>query len=90
LILFGTPPTQISIEGETWDNVHPNNTLSFIEFSIACNGEQCFDLTNMLLHLKVHILKGNGAVLANDDNVGPVNSFILGDTVLTCNNTYPY
>jgi hypothetical protein len=102
--LFGIPPTQTSIEGGSWDHIHPVATLSDtapIEFSVPGDGEQYFDLNNVMLYLKARILKGNGEDLEGDDNVGPVNNFmhslfervdvILGDTVVTpSSDTYPY
>ena len=102
--LFGLPPTQTSIEGGSWDAFHPIATLSDatpIEFSVPGDGQQYFDLNNVLLYLKVRIVKPDGANLANDDNVGPTNYFMhslfeqvdvtLGDTVITApSNTYPY
>jgi hypothetical protein len=55
----------------------------------------------VLLYLKVRIVNGDGTVLADDANVGPVNNFmhslfervdvILGDTVVTSSSDmYPY
>jgi hypothetical protein len=102
--LFGVPPTQTSIESGGWDNIHPIATLSDtapIEFSVPGDGEQYFDLNNVLLYLKVRIVNGDGTVLADDANVGPVNNFmhslfervdvILGDTVVTSSSDmYPY
>ena len=102
--LFSIPPTQVSIEGGTWDNFHPIATLSDtapIEFYLPGDGEQYYDLNNIFLYTKVKVVKGDGTDCVGADSVGPVNYFMhslfeqvditLGDTVITSpTNTYPY
>ena len=104
LNIFTVPPTQTSIETGNWVEYNLIATLddgSSIEFSVSGSGQDYLDTANTQLYVKARITQANGAALANDAAVGPVNLFLhslfsdvevsLNETPVTSsNNTYAY
>ena len=104
LDIFTVPPTQTSIETGNWVEYNPIATLddgSSIEFSVSGSGQDYLDAANTQLYVKAKITQADGAVLANDAAVGPINLFLhslfsdvevsLNETPVTSsNNTYAY
>jgi len=104
LDLFSIPPTQTSIENGSWVEYHPLSTLadgSPIEFEVNGSGEDYIDYANTYLHVRAKITQADGADIANNAPVGPVNLFLhslfsqvdvaLNGTQITPSmNTYPY
>ena len=98
------PPTQKDIEIGQWTDFHPVSNISDggpIEFHVSGNGGKYTDLANTQLHVKVKIVKADGAALDENEKVGPVNLllhslfsqidvFLQDCLVSTSNNTYPY
>ena len=104
LDLFSVPPTQTSIESGLYVEYHPISSLTDgapIEFDVTSSGDDYFDLTNSLLHVRTKIVRANGTNMAAADAVGPINNFLhslfsqvdvtLNGTLITSsNNTYAY
>ena len=104
LDLFTTPPTQTSIEGGVWTEYHPISSLDRegpIEFNISGSGDDYIDLTQTQLYVKAKIVRHDGAVCGDTDNVGPVNLLLqslfsqvdisLNDKLVSqSSNTYAY
>jgi len=104
LDLFSVPPTQTSIEQDSWIEYHPITSLAdslFIEFDVRASGENYIDFANTLLYVKAKLTAVDGANLAANAAVGPVNLFLhsmfsqvdisLNGTLITSStNTYPY
>ncbi|XP_065446047.1 uncharacterized protein F54H12.2-like [Chrysemys picta bellii] len=104
LDLFQIAPTQTSIEKSIYIEVPPLSAITEsapIDFFIAGNGIDYMDLNNTLLYLCCKIVKGDGAELAADAEVGLVNypvasifsqlDVTLGDRLISqSNNCYPY
>jgi len=100
LDLFSVPPTQTSVENDTWVEYHPLTTVgdgSPIEFDISGTGEDYIDLGNTMLYVQAKITKQDGTHLDANDPIGPVNlllhslfSQVDGTQVTTLTNTYPY
>ena len=72
-----------------------------IEFEVSGTGEVYLDLANSHLYVKAKITAADGANIAADAEVGPVNNFLhslfsqvdisLNGTLITSStNTYPY
>ena len=79
LDLFAIPPTQRSVEHGKYFDYHPVNMLaegSPIEFEIPGAGEECLDLCNSMLYVRLKVVKPNGANLADADKVGLVNALL--------------
>ena len=80
LDLFSVPPTQTSVENDTWVEYHPLTTVgdgSPIEFDISGTGEDYIDLGNTMLYVQAKITKQDGTHLDANDPVGPVNLLLL-------------
>ena len=104
LDLFSVPPTQTSMEQGSWVEYHPITSVSegsLIEFDINASGEDYIDFANTMLYVRAKLTAVNGANLAEDAAVGPVNLFLhsmfsqvdisLNGTLITpSTNTYPY
>ena len=104
LDLFTVPPTQTSVEHGCTMDYHPVSTLTDngpIEFNIPGSGEDYIDLTNTFLHLGVKITAADGANIADDAAIGPVNLLMhslfsqvdvaLNDKLVSSStNTYAY
>ena len=76
LDLFTVPLTQTSVEHGCTMDYHPISTLTdngSFEFNIPGSGEDYIDLTNTFLHLCVKITAADGANIADDAALGPVN-----------------
>jgi len=93
-----------SIEQGSWIEYHPVTSLedgSPIEFDVNASGEDYIDFANSLLYVIAKLTAVDGANLAADSAVGPVNLFLhsmfsevdisLNRTLITsATNTYPY
>jgi len=104
LDLFSVPPTQTSIEQGSWIVYYPITSLangSPIEFDVSASGEDYIDFANTLLYVKAKLTAVDGANLAADAAVSPMNLFLhsmfsqvdilLNGTLITLStNTYPY
>ena len=103
LDLFSVPPTQTSVESGVWVEYHPLATLSGgpIEFAISGSGEEYVDLSQVYLHVKAKITRGDGTDLQANEPVGPVNLWLhslfsqvdvsWNDVLVSpSQNTYPY
>ena len=104
LDIFTVPPTQTSIETGNWVEYNPIATLddgSSIKFSVSGSGQDYLDAANTQIYVKARLIQANGAGLANDATVRPVNLFLhslfsdvevsLNETPVTSsNNTYAY
>ena len=104
LDLFSVPPTQTSMEQGSWVEYHPLTTItdgSPVEFDISGTGEDYIDFGNTVLYVRAKVTQVNGANLAGDAAVGPINLFLHslfsqvdislnGTFVTTSTNTYPY
>jgi len=104
LDLFSVPPTQTSMEQGSWIEYHPLTTVtdgSPIEFDIGASGEDYIDFANTMLYVRVKVTAADGANLAADSRIAPVNLFLhslfsqvdisLNGTLITAStNTYPY
>jgi len=104
LDLFSVPLTQTSIEQGRWIEYHPITSPadgSPTEFDVSANGEDYVDFANILLYVKAKLTTVDGANLAADAAVGPMNLFLhsmfsqvdisLNGTLITSStNTYPY
>jgi len=104
LDLFSVPPTQTSMEQDSWVEYHPMTTVadgSPIEFGISGTGEDYIDFGNTMLYVKAKVTAIDGTDLAADAAFGPVNLFLhslfsqvdisLNGTLITAStNTYPY
>lgn len=104
LDLFSVPPTQTSVESGAWVEFHPIATLTEggpIEFAITGSGEEYVDLSQLYLHVKAKITKGDGTDLTANDHVVPANLWLhslfsqvdmtWNDVLVTpSQNTYPY
>ena len=98
------PPTQTSIETGNWVEYNPIATIddgSSIKLAISGSGQDYLDAANTQLYVKARIEQADGAALANDAEVGPINLFLhslfsdvevsLNETPVTSsNNTYAY
>jgi len=103
LDLFSVPPTQTSIEQGSWIEYHPITSLangSPVEFDVNASGEDYINFANTLLYVRAKLTAMDGADLAADAAVGPVNLFLhsmfsqvdisLNGTLITSStNTYP-
>ena len=103
LDLFSVPPTQTSVEQGNWVEYHPITSVagdSPIEFDINGSAEDYLDFANTI-YVKAKLTAMDGANLAADAAVGPVNIFLhslfsqvdisLNGTLITqSTNTYPY
>lgn len=102
LDLFTVPPTNISMENGSVTEYLPISTLDRgpIEFHVS-SAEEYIDLGRTFLYVKAKITKNNGAALAADSKVGPVNLWLhslfsqidvqlSGKLVTPSVNTYPY
>ena len=80
LALFDLPPTQTAVENIYYQEVLPLsqvNNDSPIEFVISGqNGMEYIDMKNTMIYVKAKIKKGDGAAIASDENIGPVNLFL--------------
>ena len=79
LELFALPPTQTSIEYGQWNHYKPLSSLTDdgpIEFVVPGHGDEYIDLSHTMLNMTVQILKSDGTVLTENDNVAPVNYFL--------------
>jgi len=104
LDLFAVPPTQRSVEHGKYVDYHQVSMLaegSPIEFEIPGAGEEYLDLCNCMLYVRLKVVKPNDNNLANDEKVGPVNTFLHslfsqveislnGMPVTTASDTYAY
>ena len=104
LDLFMIPPTQTSIESNSYIEIRPLTALtdsSPVEFHITGCNEDYLDLNNTYLYTKVKITRANGANLTAVDNVGFINypgntifsqlDVTLGDRLISnSGNNYPY
>src|SRR5437868_7847556 len=79
LDLFCVPPTQVSIEGGKWVHYKPLSSVqdqSTMEFVVPGRGDEYVDMAHTMLYLQAQITKMDDSVLADDDEVGPVNNWI--------------
>jgi len=78
LVLISVPPTQTRIEQGSWTEYHSITTLadgSPIEF-VNASGEDYIDFANTLLYVRAKLTAVDGANIAADAAVGPVNLFL--------------
>ena len=93
LDIFTVPPTQTSIETGNWVENNPIATLddgSSIEFCVSGSGQVYLDAASTQLYVKARILQADGAAIAGDAQVGPVNLFLLSlfsDVEISLNET---
>ena len=104
LDIFTVPPTQTSIETGNWVEYNPIASIadgSPLEFTVSGSGQDYLDAANTQINVKAKITQANGADIAGDAQVGPVNLFLhsmfsdvdvsLNETpVIFSNNTYAY
>ena len=104
LDLFVVPPTQTSIESDTFVECNPISTISQgtpIEYSVTGAGQDYLDLSSTQLYVRAQIVKATYEPIDNNDAVGPTNLFLhslfsevditLNDTLVTSSkNTYAY
>ena len=104
LDIFTVPPTQTSIETGSWVEYNPIASIadgSPIEFTVSGSGQDYLDAANTQLYVKAEITRADGADIAGDAQVGPVNLFLhslfsdvnvsLNETCVTSSNhTYAY
>src|SRR6266568_8913563 len=104
LDIFSVPPTQTSVESGGVIEYNPISSLADgtpIEFIIGGSGHDYLDLANTQLYVRAKITRADGANIANNQNIGPVNLWLhslfsevdikLNDTLVTStNNTYAY
>ena len=104
LDLFTLPPTQTSIEKGQWVEHHPISNISDggpIEFFVPGSGEEYIDPSQTQLYVKAKVIRGDGADLEDDDEVGPCNLFLqslfsqvdvtLNERLISASTpTYPY
>ena len=79
LDLFSVPPTQTSMEKGSFVENHPLTTVtegSPIEFDISRTGQDYIDFANSMLYVKTKMTANDGANLAADAAVGPLNLFL--------------
>ena len=81
LDLFVVPPVQTSVQGGFWNEYHPIATIGEtgpIEFVIKGAGDDYMDLANSFIHVQAKVLRGDGSVLKESDDmlVVPENLFI--------------
>jgi len=102
LDLFSVPPSQTSIEQGSGIEYHPITSLadgSPEEFDVNASGEDYIDFANTLLYVRAKLTAIDGADLAGDAVVDPVNLFLhsmfsqvdisLNGTLIT-SSTNPY
>lgn len=103
LDLFSNLPTQLAIDSSSFVQIHPLSSISEnapIEFYISGNGEHYLDLAHSILHIQIKILKRNNSILADADNVAPINyilntmfselSVFLNDKQVASQSNYSY
>ncbi|KAG8239560.1 hypothetical protein J437_LFUL019252 [Ladona fulva] len=79
LDLFAIPPTQTSIRNSQWVHYKPLSSInddSPLEFVVSGAGDEYIDLGQTLIHVVVKIVKADGTDTAEEQKVGPVNSFL--------------
>ena len=80
LDLFYVPPTQTSVQKETWVDVHPIASVSDtgpIECEFEGKQQELLDLAHTLLYVRIQLVKSDGSELDSGANVGLLNlSFI--------------
>ena len=77
--LFYVPPTQTSVEKETWDDVHPIASVSDtgrIDFEFQGKQQKFLDLAHTLLYVNIQLVKSDGSELDAGSKVGLVNLFL--------------
>jgi len=87
LDLFSVPPTQTSMKQGSWVELeyHPLTTVterSPIEFDISGTGEDYIDFAYTILYAKAKLTANDGANVAADAAIGPVNLFLHVDISL--------
>ena len=104
LDLFLAPSVQTNIERGQWIEYFPVSNITDsgpIEFNVSGSGDEFTDLRQAWVYNKVKITKSDGANLADDEKVGPVNLFqqsmygqvdltISDKLISTSTNTNPY
>jgi hypothetical protein len=73
------PPTQVSVDSETFVECHPISSLAdgtSIKFEVSSTTEDYIDFANSYLYVRVKTKKADGKTLEASDNVGPVNNFL--------------
>ena len=104
LDIFTVLPTQTSIETGNWVEYSPIASIadgSPIEFSVSGSEQDYLNAANTQFHVEAKITRADGANIAGDAQVGPVNLFLhslfsdvnvsLNEmSVTSSNNTYAY
>jgi len=104
LDIFSLPPTLTSMETSDYVEYHPITSITAgapIEFDITGNGQDYIDLSNSLLYVRAKVTNAQGADLAADAAVGPINLLLHsmfsqidislnGTLISSSTNTYAY
>ena len=104
LVYDQLPPVQTAIVDDYTVYCGPKSVIDGdapLTFEITGSSDDYVDVSSISLRIKVKVLKENGDVLSEKDNVGPVNLFLhslfsqldvtLGDTLISqSTNTYAY
>ena len=68
--VFSVPPTQTSIEYESYVEYHPLSSITdsgLIEFDVSSSGQNYLDFANTQLFVKAKITRGNGDDITDAD-----------------------
>lgn len=77
LVLFDQPEIEIATQKREWITVRPINQLTegaAIEFKVPGTSRTYIDLKNLLLKVKLKIVKADGSDIAKDEKVGLKNN----------------
>ena len=89
--LFEIPGTQTDIDKSYWDTYQPSNSLddnSQIEYHVSGQGNVCLDLLHTMWYVKCQILKKDGKLLVDKEDVGITNNFqhsLIADCIVKLN-----
>ena len=105
LNLFSLPAEDVGVLDRKWIFKSPVNTSidedSVIEFNVEGNASKYIDLKNSQLIIQYKVVKPNGSVIPEDEEVAPVNLFLASmwrqvevqlnhENVKGVNTNYPY
>ena len=104
LDLFSVPPSQTSLEEESFTEYHLVSVLTstgFIEFMISAENFNYIDLANSFLYVRASVTTAAGTDLAKNVDIAPkcnflhtlwiqVDVYLNGLLVTQSNNNYPY
>jgi hypothetical protein len=104
LDIFTVPPTDAGVSDGRWVEYRPTSAVTGgapVEFNISGTGDYYLDLDETLLYVKAKVVAADGADLAAESAVGPVNNLatsmwsqvdvtLNGKVVSSSTNTYAY